>query len=75
MNKKCLESLQINISYSYCKKYKHQLHPQSSIEASSSIAASIAFTYLFLFFIRMFTKKQAFKCLFKILLYRKIFNS
>ena len=71
MNKKCLESLQINISYSYCKKYEHQLHPQSSIEASSSIA----FTHLFLFFIRMFTKKQAFKCLFKILLYRKIFNS
>ena len=30
MKKKYLESLQMNISISYCEKRKHHLHPQSA---------------------------------------------
>ena len=57
MKKKYLESLQMNISNSYCQKCKHHLHLNQLSLFSS--------TGLFLLYSNVH-KKQAFKYLFKI---------
>ena len=64
MKKKYLESLQMNISNSYCKKHKSIFNQRNLFNSliHSSLSSNVH-------------KKQALKCLFKIPLWREINNA
>ena len=70
MKKKHLESLQMNIPNSYCDRRKHHLH----LATFHHLFNIVLFTRLFLLYSNVH-EKQAFKCLFKVLLRREIDNA